>query len=114
MCIPLVFDIIRRPFESPIRQTSTPFNLFLQSFTIGTKLHVRPILATDLEFVVDDFVADVAAIFIVLLREGVEVKGPAVARRQCAAELVVVRIIRGIVAIAAVNKAVDEVPDAIW
>ena len=114
MCVPLVLDIIRRPLEPPIRQVPASTNLLLQSFTVGTELRIRPILATHLEFVVQELVADVTAVFVVLLREGIEVEGPAVACRQRAAELVVVRIIHGIVAIAAVNKAVGEVPDAIW
>ena len=80
MCIPLVFDIIRRPLEPPIRQIPASTNLLLQSFTVGTELRIRPILGTELEILDKGFLADVGAVFVSLLCQGIEVDSPAVGR----------------------------------
>lgn len=56
MGVPVILDIMRRPLEAAVRQRTAAPGLSLQAFPVRARLRVRPILASDLEAVVDEFV----------------------------------------------------------
>lgn len=113
MSVPLILDIIRSPLEAPVRQRTTALELSLQAFTVRAQLCIRPILASDLEAIIDEFVGYIARVLDDLQGQRFHLEDPAVAEGQGAAELVVVRVVDGIVAVTAVDHGVDEMTLAV-
>jgi hypothetical protein len=109
ICIPLELHIVRRPFEPPIGQRATALELLFQSLAIRSQFRVAPVLTSDLEAIVNEFVRYVAVIFVDLLSQGFHFEDPAVAGGEGAAELVVMWVVDGIVAVAAIDDAANEV-----
>lgn len=60
--IPLVLHVIRRPRKFPFRKHSASLDLLLQALAISAQLPVRDFLTSDLKFVLDEPVVDIAAV----------------------------------------------------
>lgn len=113
MRVPLILDIIGRPLKPPVGQRTTALDLSLQASTVGAELRIRPILPADLEAIVEEFVRDIARVLDDLQGQRFHLEDPAGAEGQGAAELVVVRVVDGVVAVAAVDDGVDEMAFAV-
>lgn len=113
MCIPLILDIVGRPFEFPIGELATSRNLTLQTLAISAELSIREVLAAHFEIVVEKLIRDVAAVFVDLGGLGRQGELPAIGCRVDPTEFIVMWVVRGIIAVAAVDYRLDECIGAI-
>lgn len=107
VCIPLILGIVWRPLEMPISDGSTPLNLIFQAVSIRTQLCVREVLAANLKFIQKELVRDVTAVLVGFLSRRLQLELPAPGASVCAAELVVVRVVGRVVAIAVVDDGFE-------
>lgn len=108
LSVPLELDILRCLLEVPLSQLATAFEFFLQTLTIGTKLRVREVLATDFKEVEEELIRHVAADLIDLLTQRFHLIDPAIRGSELGTEFIVVRVPLEVISIAAVNDRSSE------
>ena len=106
--IPLVLDIVGRPIEFPTGESATSRDLSLQTLAVGAELSIRKILPAHFEIVVDDLIRDVAAVFVDLGGLGRQGELPTIGSRVDPTEFIVVWVVLGIIAVAAVYYCLGE------
>lgn len=114
MSVPLILDVIGRPLELPPCHRPTALKLCQQALAMIAQLGVRPVFPPHLKPVEQKPVRDVAVHLVDLFGKRFHPENPPAPRSQGAAELVVVRIVNGVVAVAAVYHRPDEIALAIW
>lgn len=96
----------------PIGKSSATFNFLLQPLSIRTQPGVREILAANLKGIYGELIRDVAAVLGGFRGRRLHFEGPAFGAGEGAAELVVVRVVDRVVAVAAVDDD-SEFADAV-
>lgn len=97
----------------PLCNRTAPLDLIMQALAILSKLGIREVLPPELELVQYNLVTDIATDRVDLRCQRVELEPPSIPGVVRAAELVVVRVVGGIIAIASVNKLLLEDADAV-
>ena len=101
--IPLILDIVWRPLEMPISEISTALDLLFQAASIRTQLCVREVLAANLKPIQYQHVRNIAAVLVGFLGRRLHRELPPLGVGVCAAEFVVVGVVKWIVAVAVVD-----------
>lgn len=111
--IPLILGIVGRPIEFPIGERATSRDLTLQTLAVGAELSIREVLAAHFEKVVDELIRDVAAVFIDLDGLGRQGKPPTIGCHVDPTEFIVMWVVHGIIAVAAVDYRPSECISAV-